>query len=148
MSAVAAPRSTTARARATRRAPARVGVTSVLLIVACAAVLIGIVTLQVAVLRLNSERGDLQSKRDQIISAIAQAKIAAQRTRCPMPARIPDQYPVIPGEGFDLLIKHAVIHRRAVQESQQRRIFTSTQPIMNRAAGSLDDMFNQCFFCV
>src|SRR4051812_11539575 len=68
MSAVAAPRSTT-RARVTRRAPARVGVTSVLLIVACAAVLIGIVTLQVAVLRLNSERGDLQSKRDQIISA-------------------------------------------------------------------------------
>jgi hypothetical protein len=68
VSAVAAPRSTT-RTRATRRAPARVGVTSVLLIVACAAVLIGIVTLQVAVLRLNSERGDLQAKRDQIISA-------------------------------------------------------------------------------
>ena len=68
MSAVAAPRSTT-RTRAARRAPARVGVTSVLLIVACAAVLIGIVTLQVAVLRLNSERGDLQAKRDQIVSA-------------------------------------------------------------------------------
>jgi hypothetical protein len=68
VSAVAAPRTTT-RARATRRAPARVGVTSVLLIVACAAVLIGIVTLQVAVLRLNSERGDLQAKRDQIVSA-------------------------------------------------------------------------------
>jgi hypothetical protein len=69
VSAVAAPRTTTARPRATRRAPARVGVTSVLLIVACAAVLIGIVTLQVAVLRLNSERGDLQAKRDQIVSA-------------------------------------------------------------------------------
>ena len=66
MSAVAAPRTAS---RATRRAPARVGVTSVLLIVACAAVLIGIVTLQVAVLRLNSERGDLQAKRDQIVSA-------------------------------------------------------------------------------
>ena len=38
----------------------RVSVTSALLILACAAVLIGIVTLQVAVLRLNSERGDLQ----------------------------------------------------------------------------------------
>jgi hypothetical protein len=46
-----------------------VGVTSALLIMACAAVLIGIVTLQVSVLRLNSERGDLQSKRDQMISA-------------------------------------------------------------------------------
>ena len=68
MSAVAAPRSST-RTRPARRAPARVGVTSVLLIVACAAVLIGIVTLQVAVLRLNSERGDLQAKRDQIVSA-------------------------------------------------------------------------------
>ena len=68
MSAVAAPRTAT-RERATRRAPASVGVTSVLLIVACAAVLIGIVTIQVAVLRLNSERGDLQSKRDQIVSA-------------------------------------------------------------------------------
>jgi hypothetical protein len=68
MSAVAAPR-TTARARAARRAPARVGVTSVLLILACAAVLIGIVTLQVAVLRLNSERGDLQAQRDHMVSA-------------------------------------------------------------------------------
>ena len=68
MSAVAAPRSTT-RARPARRAPARVGVTSALLIVACAAVLIGSVTLQVAVLRLNSERGDLQVHRDQIVSA-------------------------------------------------------------------------------
>ena len=68
MSAVAAPRSTT-RARPVRRAPARVGVTSALLIVACAAVLIGIVTLQVSVLRLNSERGDLQAKRDQMISS-------------------------------------------------------------------------------
>jgi hypothetical protein len=36
---------------------------------ACAAVLIGIVTLQVSVLRLNSERGDLQGKRDQLISS-------------------------------------------------------------------------------
>jgi hypothetical protein len=36
---------------------------------ACAAVLIGIVTLQVSVLRLNSERGDLQAKRDQMISS-------------------------------------------------------------------------------
>ena len=68
MSAVAAPRSAT-RARPVRRAPARVGVTSALLIVACAAVLIGIVTLQVAVLRLNSERGDLQAQRDQLISS-------------------------------------------------------------------------------
>ena len=68
MSAVAAPRSAT-RARPVRRAPARVGVTSALLIVACAAVLIGIVTLQVSVLRLNSERGDLQAKRDQMISS-------------------------------------------------------------------------------
>jgi hypothetical protein len=68
MSAVAAPRSA-ARARPVRRAPARVGVTSALLIVACAAVLIGIVTLQVSVLRLNSERGDLQAKRDQLISS-------------------------------------------------------------------------------
>ena len=68
VSAVAAPRSAT-RARPVRRAPARVGVTSALLIVACAAVLIGIVTLQVSVLRLNSERGDLQAKRDQLISS-------------------------------------------------------------------------------
>ena len=68
MSAVAAPRSST-RARSAPRAPARVSVISALLIVACAAVPIGIVTLQVAVLRLNSERGDLQSRRDQIISA-------------------------------------------------------------------------------
>jgi cell division protein FtsL len=68
MSAVAAPRSTP-RSRPVRRAPARVGVTSALLIVACAAVLIGIVTLQVSVLRLNSERGDLQAKRDQLISS-------------------------------------------------------------------------------
>jgi cell division protein FtsL len=68
VSAVAAPRSAT-RARPVRRAPARVGVTSALLIVACAAVLIGIVTLQVSVLRLNSERGDLQAKRDQMISS-------------------------------------------------------------------------------
>ena len=68
MSAVAAPRSST-RTRPVRRAPARVGVTSALLIMACAAVLIGIVTLQVAVLRLNSERGDLQARRDQIVSA-------------------------------------------------------------------------------
>lgn len=68
MSAVAAPRSTT-RARPVRRAPARVGVTSALLIIACAAVLIGIVTLQVSVLRLNSERGDLQGQRDQLISS-------------------------------------------------------------------------------
>ena len=63
MSAVAAPRSAT-RERAVRRAPVRVGITSALLIVACAAVLIGIVTLQVAVLRLNSERGDLQARLD------------------------------------------------------------------------------------
>jgi hypothetical protein len=68
VSAVAAPRTAT-RARPVRRAPARVGVTSALLIVACAAVLIGIVTLQVSVLRLNSERGDLQAKRDQMISS-------------------------------------------------------------------------------
>jgi cell division protein FtsL len=68
VSAVAAPRSTT-RARPARRAPARIGVTSALLIVACAAVLIGIVTLQVAVLRLNSERGDLQARLDQISSS-------------------------------------------------------------------------------
>jgi hypothetical protein len=68
VSAVAAPRSST-RARPVRRAHARVGVTSALLIMACAAVLIGIVTLQVSVLRLNSERGDLQAKRDQLISS-------------------------------------------------------------------------------
>jgi hypothetical protein len=68
VSAVAAPRSAT-RARPVRRAPARVGVTSALLIMACAAVLIGIVSLQVSVLRLNSERGDLQAKRDQMISS-------------------------------------------------------------------------------
>lgn len=68
MSAVAAPRSTT-RERAARRAPAKVGVTSALLIFACAAVLIGIVTLQVKVLQLNSERGDLQVKRDTLVSA-------------------------------------------------------------------------------
>ena len=67
MSAVAAPRSS--RARAARRAPVRVSVTSALLILACAAVLIGIVTLQVAVLQLNSERGDLQSRRDTIVSS-------------------------------------------------------------------------------
>ena len=66
MSAVAAPRS---RSRAARRAPARVGFTSAFLIVACAAVLIGIVTLQVAVLRLNSERGDLQAHRESVASA-------------------------------------------------------------------------------
>jgi hypothetical protein len=66
VSAVAAPRS---RARTARRAPARVGFTSALLIIACAAVLIGIVTLQVAVLRLNSERGDLQAQRDQLVSS-------------------------------------------------------------------------------
>jgi hypothetical protein len=66
MSAVAAPRS---RGRAARRAPARVGFTSALLIIACAAVLIGIVTLQVAVLRLNSERGDLQAHRESVASA-------------------------------------------------------------------------------
>jgi hypothetical protein len=71
VSAVAAPRSAT-RARPVRRAPARVGVTSALLIIACAAVLIGIVTLQVSVLRLNSERGDLQAKRDQMTSANSQ----------------------------------------------------------------------------
>jgi hypothetical protein len=68
VSAVAAPRSS-ARARSAPRAPARVSVTSALLIVACAAVLIGIVTLQVSVLRLNSERGDLQARKDQVISA-------------------------------------------------------------------------------
>jgi hypothetical protein len=66
MSAVAAPRT---RERAVRRAPARIGVTSALLIVACAAVLIGIVTIQVAVLRLNSQRGDLQNHRDTVLSA-------------------------------------------------------------------------------
>ena len=66
MSAVAAPHR---RARTARRAPVRVGVTSALLIVACAAVLIGIVTLQVAVLRLNAERGDLQTHRDSVVSA-------------------------------------------------------------------------------
>jgi len=65
MSAVAAPRSST-RERAAKRAPAKVGVTSALLIFACAAVLI---TLQVAVLQLNSERGDLQVKRDTLVSA-------------------------------------------------------------------------------
>jgi hypothetical protein len=68
MSAVAAPRSST-RARPARRAPVRISVTSALLILACAAVLIGIVTLQVAVLQLNSERGDLQSRRDTIVSS-------------------------------------------------------------------------------
>jgi hypothetical protein len=67
VSAVAAPRSS--RARSARRAPVRVSVTSALLILACAAVLIGIVTLQVAVLQLNSERGDLQSKRDTLTSS-------------------------------------------------------------------------------
>ena len=78
MSAVAAPRSA-ARARPVRRAPARVGVTSALLIVACAAVLIGIVTLQVSVLRLNSERGDLQAKRDQLISSNSELRRAPGR---------------------------------------------------------------------
>jgi hypothetical protein len=67
VSAVAAPRSN--RSRAARRAPVRVSVTSALLILACAAVLIGIVTLQVAVLQLNSERGDLQSRRDSLVSS-------------------------------------------------------------------------------
>jgi hypothetical protein len=66
VSAVAAPR---AQRRAARPAPARVGVTSALLIVACAAVLVGIVTLQVAVLRLNSDRGDLQARHDQLVSS-------------------------------------------------------------------------------
>jgi cell division protein FtsL len=76
VSAVAAPRTrerererARERPRPVRRAPARVGFTSALLIIACAAVLIGIVTLQVAVLRLNSERGDLQAHRDQVVSA-------------------------------------------------------------------------------
>jgi hypothetical protein len=32
-------------------------------------VLIGIVTIQVAVLRLNSQRGDLQNRRDTVVSA-------------------------------------------------------------------------------
>jgi cell division protein FtsL len=68
MSAVAAPRSAT-RARTAKRAPAKVGVTSALLIIACAAVLIGIVTLQVKVLQLNSERGDLQVQRDTLVSS-------------------------------------------------------------------------------
>jgi len=68
LSAVAAPRSAN-RTRAARRAPVRVSVTSALLILACAAVLIGIVTLQVAVLQLNSERGDLQSRRDTLTSS-------------------------------------------------------------------------------
>jgi hypothetical protein len=68
VSAVAAPRSATS-ARPARRAPVRVSVTSALLIAACAAVLIGIVTLQVTVLRLNSERGDLQVRRDNVASA-------------------------------------------------------------------------------
>jgi hypothetical protein len=71
MSAVAAPRT---RDRAARRAPARVGFTSAFLIIACAAVLIGIVTLQVAVLRLNSERGDLQAHRDQVVSSNSELK--------------------------------------------------------------------------
>ncbi|HEY3612316.1 MAG TPA: hypothetical protein VGK92_01350 [Gaiellales bacterium] len=70
MSAVAAPRSRERSAqRSARRAPARVGFTSAVLIVACAAVLIGIVTLQVAVLRLNSERGDLQAHRGHVVSS-------------------------------------------------------------------------------
>ena len=68
MSAVAAPRARE-HSRSARRAPARIGFTSAFLIVACAAVLIGIVTLQVAVLRLNSERGDLQARRDRVVSA-------------------------------------------------------------------------------
>ena len=69
MSAVAAPRARAREPIAARRAPARVGFTSAFLIVACAAVLIGIVTLQVAVLRLNSQRGDLQAHRDSVVSA-------------------------------------------------------------------------------
>jgi hypothetical protein len=68
MSAVAAPPRSSTRERTAKRAPAKVGVTSALLIFACAAVLIGIVTLQVAVLRLNSERGDLQAHRDTVVS--------------------------------------------------------------------------------
>ena len=78
MSAVAAPRAGRARRpRGGRRL--RVSVTSALLILACAAVLIGIVTLQVAVLRLNSERGDLQSKRDTLIELQQRAARAARR---------------------------------------------------------------------
>ena len=84
MSAVAAPRTRRPRARArVRRAPARVGVTSALLIMACAAVLIGIVTLQVAVLRLNSERGDLQAQRDQVASANSELAGSARRPAGP-----------------------------------------------------------------
>ena len=67
MSAVAAPRSS-ARTSA-RRQPASVSIISALLILACAGVLIGIVSLQVAVLQLNSERGDLQARRDALVSA-------------------------------------------------------------------------------
>jgi transposase len=87
VSAVAAPRTRERerererqRTRPVRRAPARVGFTSALLIMACAAVLIGIVTLQVAVLRLNSERGDLQAHRDQVVSANSElrAKLGGQ----------------------------------------------------------------------
>jgi hypothetical protein len=81
VSAVAAPGRSSARTRRPqRRAPARVSVTSALLIVACAAVLIGIVSLQVAVLRLNGERGDLQARRDAVVSANSElrAKLGGQ----------------------------------------------------------------------
>jgi hypothetical protein len=66
MSAVAAPRRAT-RARPVRRAPARVGVISALLIVACAAVLIGIVMAQVVFCGWNRSAATC-AQRDQLIS--------------------------------------------------------------------------------
>ena len=77
MSAVAAPRS---RPSAPRAALPRASASPRrFLIVACAAVLIGIVTLQVAVLRLNSERGDLQAHRDSVAEREQRAARPARR---------------------------------------------------------------------
>jgi hypothetical protein len=60
-----------------------------------------------------------------------------------MPTRIPDQDSVVIGEGSHLIIKHIVIHCRAMQESQQRPISTPAQPIMDDTTRTLQRMLYQ-----
>jgi cell division protein FtsL len=63
VSAVAAP----ARRAAARRDTRRLRPTAAALVVVCAVLLIGIVTLQIAVLRANRSRGDLENQRLQLL---------------------------------------------------------------------------------
>ena len=98
---------------------------------ACAAVLIGIVTLQVAVLRLNSERGDLQAKRDSSsapTASCAAASAASWLRACSRQAAIK--------QGLVLAPVDVVHHGLAWPVAPARRAARAAHPVRAAPTGA------------